>query len=392
MIASLWGVFITFEDDAWTYHQSSTRAGDISLVSPNVHNRPEVPFSVVIDRINSISTPRNNAWFFVVAGAACAILVHMLHRPLFAALLLVLCLFLAYRADLYVRSRGTFMLQYHRSPLVKTRWDALNHMLTALAKSNDVWSEPPTADAEIEEAPHLAISISRASPPRIVSSLVPYRMIVAGKSLYFMPDHLYTVENGIVNAIAYTEVNVQWSQRYSKNEKEANRSGASNRDEYEDPGYGEDENVVEIGESMGMSDEIKEGSVSTCGALRISADFGLDFTLYMGNPELARRAASDYRKFLKGEAVPRDVAKASARKKSRAESSSNGTVPSHLFETLGVAPNCTKEEAAARYRALVEAYHPDRIAKIAPQFKDAANKQLATIHDSYKELCRLRGW
>lgn len=380
-IANLWGVYAANEDNVWTYRQLFTRAGDISISGGNSANNAKVPLAAVIDRVNTISTPRNNAWWFVVAGAACAIPVHLMHRPLFAALLLMLCLFLAYRADLYVRNRGTFTIEYRRTPSVKVRWDSLNATMAVLARSKEIWTEVAEDDSALAVAARQLITLEKKAPKRVVPSLVPYHLSIDGQDLFFLPDNLYTVVNGMVSAINYSEIEVHWTQKSSIARTE------------EDPGNPDDyRNIVDIGGGPSRNDQTIDGSPTNYGVIRMAVEFGLDVTVYVTKPDTARLFAEYFEQFVAGQAIVPQIRSSVPRSQVSQKPQADGAPVPAIYATLGLIPGCTRDEAALRYRKLLEAYHPDRIDKIAPQYKDAANKQLAVINKAYQDLRDQQGW
>ena len=58
------------------------------------------------------------------------------------------------------------------------------------------------------------------------------------------------------------------------------------------------------------------------------------------------------------------------------------------YEILGVTPKSTRDEIKKKYRALVHQYHPDKVAHLAVEFREVAEKRIRDINAAYKELTR----
>ncbi len=58
------------------------------------------------------------------------------------------------------------------------------------------------------------------------------------------------------------------------------------------------------------------------------------------------------------------------------------------YEVLGVKPNASRSELAAKYRELVQQYHPDKVAHLAPEFREVAEQRMKEINAAYDLLKR----
>jgi DnaJ-class molecular chaperone len=56
------------------------------------------------------------------------------------------------------------------------------------------------------------------------------------------------------------------------------------------------------------------------------------------------------------------------------------------YDILGVSPNASKEEVAVAYRKLAQMYHPDKVASLAPEFRELAEKRMKAINAAYEQL------
>ena len=57
-------------------------------------------------------------------------------------------------------------------------------------------------------------------------------------------------------------------------------------------------------------------------------------------------------------------------------------------DVLGVSRGATSEEVARRYKTLVAQYHPDKLAKSAPELQELAAQRLREINAAYAAVTR----
>ena len=55
---------------------------------------------------------------------------------------------------------------------------------------------------------------------------------------------------------------------------------------------------------------------------------------------------------------------------------------------MEVRPGAPREEVTAAYRRLVQQYHPDRVANLAPEFREVAERRMKEINATYEQLKR----
>jgi hypothetical protein len=58
------------------------------------------------------------------------------------------------------------------------------------------------------------------------------------------------------------------------------------------------------------------------------------------------------------------------------------------FEILGVKPGAKPEEIRAAYRRIAQAYHPDKVSHLGPEFQELAKRKFIEIQDAYEALMR----
>lgn len=62
--------------------------------------------------------------------------------------------------------------------------------------------------------------------------------------------------------------------------------------------------------------------------------------------------------------------------------------PSHWSEVLGVSQTASREEIVAAYKAKISQYHPDKVATMADEIREIAQRRSASINAAYDEAMR----
>ena len=68
--------------------------------------------------------------------------------------------------------------------------------------------------------------------------------------------------------------------------------------------------------------------------------------------------------------------------------SSKKQASSKAYETLGISPDASFKEIKKAYQALIQQYHPDRVADMGPELRDVAEARTKEINAAYEELKR----
>jgi DnaJ-class molecular chaperone len=56
------------------------------------------------------------------------------------------------------------------------------------------------------------------------------------------------------------------------------------------------------------------------------------------------------------------------------------------YKILNIGRNATKDELTSAYRKLVKIYHPDRVAGLAPEYREIAERKMKIINAAYRRL------
>lgn len=60
------------------------------------------------------------------------------------------------------------------------------------------------------------------------------------------------------------------------------------------------------------------------------------------------------------------------------------------YQALGVSPSASDDQVRAAYRAKAQQYHPDKVATMAPEFRDLAEKKMIELNGAYERVKRAR--
>jgi DnaJ-domain-containing protein 1 len=80
--------------------------------------------------------------------------------------------------------------------------------------------------------------------------------------------------------------------------------------------------------------------------------------------------------------------KASRQKVSAEPAGPAAPQPADAWRLLGVTPRMSLAEARKTFRALVAQYHPDKVAHLAPEFRQLAEERTRQILDAWEEVSR----
>lgn len=62
--------------------------------------------------------------------------------------------------------------------------------------------------------------------------------------------------------------------------------------------------------------------------------------------------------------------------------------PQSPHEVLEIHQNASKDEIVAAYREMVQKYHPDKVATMAPEFRQLAELKIKEVNAAYEQLKR----
>lgn len=77
----------------------------------------------------------------------------------------------------------------------------------------------------------------------------------------------------------------------------------------------------------------------------------------------------------------------------KSDSSINSVPPDKRspFQILGVATDASEEEITLAFRKLAQMYHPDKVAGLAPEYRQIAEQKMTEINSAYEEIRHRKG-
>jgi hypothetical protein len=277
--------------------------------------------------------------------------------------------------------RRTTRLVYELSEAERQNHSVVEQSLKHLARSQMIWrvdAKSPTYDWKRNAGAAYLVrrtlaAVRNSAPPRLESNL-PINCIDLGSTrLYFLPDMILYWESGTFGAIGYDDLSVE--QRPTRFiEEEHVPSDARQVDQtwrYVRKDGGPDRrfnNNIRI-------------PIMQYGSVALTSSRGLNILFNASNVEASAAFANCLREF-------------QARRRAKTTPGpSEGTeriLPSHLnaLKVLGLESGASLDKISEAYRSLAQMYHPDKVAGLAPEFHEVAERRMKEINAAYQLLKR----
>jgi hypothetical protein len=320
-------------------------------------------------------------WAAVLAGAAAA-------YPLY----------IVYKTD---KINRTFPLFFELEGVEEQRWQLRKQCLRALSMSSRIWrieTSMHTWDwkrhgGATELVTRRPVSVLESDPPHLATNVKATCIPLGRQTLVFLPDRLYVYENGRYGSVPYEELSIEHGctefveslsvpqdahvLRYSW--LHPNKNGGPDRRFSHNPQipiveYG----VVVLRSATGLNIFLQTSSIRAA----------TEFASLVQNPRQAQsnRAAGGAR------ATSGTAGQSSQGNPPGAKSGRSQPQEDWCFGVLGLKTTCSRDEAAAAYRALAKQYHPDLVAHMAPEFRTLAQERMTMINEAYTALRKAKSW
>ncbi|MDD3825642.1 MAG: J domain-containing protein, partial [Anaerolineae bacterium] len=200
--------------------------------------------------------------------------------------------------------------------------------------------------------------------------------------LFFLPDQVYVFQGGRYGAVSYNTL----------------KAGVSSTRFIETETVPSDATVVDRtwryvrkdgGPDMRFRNN-RQIPVVEYGHIELSLQPETTLHLYVSSLERVRQfgdALHDYQRHcrnLAGSAARTDK-QPKQRPKAKVSNESKDESP---YAILNVSPSASKEEIVAAYRQAAKMWHPDRVAGLAPEFRELAEKRMKAVNAAYETLMR----
>ena len=295
---------------------------------------------------------------------------------------------LSYRVD---KQRRTTSLFYELEGEPFSRFTQLQQSCQALSRSQMAWRVETNqatwdwkrnagASSLITRRP---ITVGNISPPCIETNVDIWGINAGNMKLYFFPDRLFVEQNGEYGAVSYDSLNIDCSpSRFIEDgwvPRDAQVVGHTwkyvRRDGGPDRRFSNNRQLpilsyahLEIHSSSGLNLHLQVSSISYAQAF--SAQF-------------VRTSARDSEYQRARPSAPRSRPGSGRRNAPPPNPSPIGRNP---YEVLGITSDATNDEINAAYKRMAQLYHPDKVATMAPEFRELAERKMKEINSAYDSL------
>jgi hypothetical protein len=390
---------------AWVRFQGLTPFYSLPLA--NAHQGTLLPdrgFTDTLERLNKAVT-QPLYWtqglviigvLFLLLALSINLLVMLAALPLFVYLYLI--------TSSWERREHAFHLCYFLDDLSHKRWQRLHAALMMLLETDNIWyicgrhyhgdwKRNAGMTTRVLRQPAY---LGRRSPFGLMVHITPSQLQEVftlktnrGHTLCFLPDKLYLFESKHYRAYEYGQIKVICRAEEYPEEgllpKDAIVSRVTwkyvNRDGSPDRRFRSTDNY--------------RVHIVQYGCVRFEFADGAVFEFLTSSYESAKRFVTGWHK-----AVSTTQPSASSSQQQQRRHTQSGPPPSYgsgdaltdCCKVLNLRPNCTREEAARKYRELARSCHPDRPAHLSPTDRQAATRRMQEINEAYTQLKRLKGW
>ncbi len=223
--------------------------------------------------------------------------------------------------------------------------------------------------------------IARIAAPHIQSSFMPWSIDCGPMKCFFFPDHLFIYQSGRFGVIPYKSMSVGVTYSHFR-ETESVPSDAkivSRTWRYVRKDGGPDRRFAGN----------QEIPIVLYVELDIRSTQGFRLLLQVSNVLKATGFADAIEAYGGRRPEPyhqQEPRKEQSRSRETQPPPSTNSSPKSAFEVLGITSTASKEEIKAAYYHMAQQYHPDKVATLAPEFKELAERRMKEINAAYKEL------
>ncbi len=361
-----------------------TQAGIIETadVSQLVESSSEKTLSAINNRKGkTIITP-----FIVGFWVLTAIVLLNSQAVLAFGIVSLLSIALAIAAHKLDHQRRATALFYELEGELASRFSNIQKACEILSKSRKVWrveSRQGTWDWKRNAGASSLITrrdigVGRLSPPCIETNVDIWAIDVGTLKLYFFPDHLFLLQNGQYGAVSYQSLRLDCSPTRF----------------IEDSFVPQDAQVVghtwqyvrkDGGPDRRFSNN-RQLPIALYAHLEVKSTTGLNIHLQVSNIPITQQFLAFFA------TIGQNAAKEPSPRNSAGSDHKRTVPPKPIInektphEILGVSANATIEEITAAYRQMAQLYHPDKVANLAPEFLEIAERRMKEINLAYAAL------
>jgi len=285
----------------------------------------------------------------------------------------------------------TTTLKYTLDEKAKQNFISVQATLENLSKSARIWlltSKVDTFDWKRNAGASSLISRSRAivkqiAPPFIQTRIKVFSLSLNSIQLFFLPDQIFVFQNGKYGAVSYGSLKIdEMPTRFIEDETVPSDSHiVDNTWQYVRKDGGPDLRFKNN----------RQLPIVQYGYVEISSSTGLRLRFYVSNLKYANQFTQTLVNYSKYSQSP-DFASPN-KSSSNQQNQSQHKVPAkpeseNPYVVLGVQAGASLDEISSAYRRLAQMYHPDKVATLAPEYKEISEKRMKSINFAYNEIKR----
>ncbi len=290
----------------------------------------------------------------------------------------------------------TTTLQYKLDEESNNKFIDIQNAFESLAKSASIWrviSRMPTWDWKRNAGATSLINRKRIragymQPPFIQTRIKIYGLSLDSIQLYFLPDQVLIRQNGKYGAINYPSLNINVSPtRFIEEE------GVPRDSQIIDSTW---RYVRKDGGPDGRFRDNRQIPIAQYGYVELSSQTGLDLHFHISNLAYAQQFAQTLLDYVRYSQTPNA---SSSNSKSSGKSNYQGQAKKdehkesapkeeNAYTLLNVPKDASWEDISTAYKKMAQMYHPDKVAGLAPEYREIAEKRMKIINAAYEQLKR----
>jgi hypothetical protein len=270
-----------------------------------------------------------------------------------------------------------YPLYYRLDDQRSSRFSTIAKALEALKQSQYIWSLTQG------QTPAL---VGIQSPPLIVTNVDVWAISILNWKMFFMPDSIYVFTNGTYSIVPYEDLRFSYSEQrvyavhgHPQDATVVDRTWAHTRkDGYPDRRYKYNPSIP----------------IVLYGLVKLESRSGWTMALQTSSRDSARRCVSLISVAIPGFRNEKTSGQQSYNRQNNYEyrkrppASSQSVSQKSAYEVLGVKEGASMEEVTAAYHKQAQMNHPDRVASMAPEFRELAERRMKEINAAYSELTK----
>jgi len=292
----------------------------------------------------------------------------------------------------------TTTLKYKLDESAKAKFVAVPNALDALARSVCIWrvvSRTPTWDWKRNAGATSVIGRKRIGAgymplPFIQTRMKVYGLLLDSMQLFFLPDQVFVFQNGKYGGVSYPLLQVH-------------ASPANFIEEESVPG---DSQIVDYtwryvrkdgGPDLRFRNN-RQIPIAQYGYIELSSQSSLDLHFHVSNLSYAQQftqALSDYIRYCQAPNAKSSSSRTSSSSSHQYQDQTKQETPKdsvpkeeNPYTVLNVSLNAPWEQISAAYRKMAQMYHPDKVAGLAPEYREIAERRMKAINAAYERLKR----